>query len=209
MNYSRMKAFKILTSHTPSHMEEQMKTGTIGPPLHDSPPPENILHKDKNVFLSYILIGQDFRILLKVFVSNQSQFYCCTNQSNESDCDSYNRWQVLSSPDDSPETVEGKTSVRFLISTWGWVLLPSGFCPGTVGVSAWGGSGHKERSMAQLVAETSMARSCRIWTLMDFRERHKDGCYRKSSTMMFNFHLLSICIQYRIYLSLVFFNTLF
>ncbi len=83
----------------------------------------------------------------------------------------------------------GKTSVRFLISTWGWVLLLWGFCPGTVGVSAWGGSGHKERSMAQLVAETSMARSCRIWTLMDFRERGDIRMGVTESATPWGFHL--------------------
>ncbi len=99
-------------------------------------------------------------------------------------------WQVLYLPDDSPEAVGGTTSVRFLISTWGWVLLLWGFCPGTVGVSAWGGSGHKERSMAQLVAETSMARSCRIWTLMDFRERDiRMGVTESATPRGSHFHL--------------------
>ncbi len=150
-----------------------MKRGTIWPLLHDSPPPENILHKK-----TIVLIGQGFRILVKVCVSNQSKSCYCKEIFS---------WQVLYLPDDSPEAVGGTTSVRFLISTWGWVLQLWGFCPGTVGVSAWGGSGHKERSMAQLVAETSMARSCRIWTLMDFFKRHKDGCYRERNTMRFTF----------------------
>lgn len=134
----------------------------------------------KKLFSFYILIGQDFRILLKVCVSNQSKSCYCTNKIFS--------WQVLYLPDDSPEAVGGKTSVRFLISTWGWVLLLWGFCPGTVGVSAWGGSGHKERSMAQLVAETSMARSCRIWTLIDFRERDIRMGVTESATP-WGFHL--------------------
>lgn len=40
-------------NHTPSHMEVQMKRGTTSPPLHDSPPPGNILYKRKKLSLHY------------------------------------------------------------------------------------------------------------------------------------------------------------
>lgn len=65
-----MKGVKIFTqvptNYTPSHMEVQMKRGTTSPPLHNSPLPGNILYKGKKLS---ILLGQDFRLVLKVLMS--------------------------------------------------------------------------------------------------------------------------------------------
>lgn len=70
-------------------------------------------------------------------------------------------------PEDSAEQVEGKTTVRFLISTLVWGLPHWALRPELTGVSAWGGRGHREQSEDEPAADKSIARSWRICTLMN------------------------------------------
>lgn len=93
-------------------------------------------------------------------------------------------WSIPSWPDVSPEGVVGKMTVLLMISTRArgvggiWECssgLLGSLLTGTTGVAAWGGRAVRVASAG--AADTSRARSWRIWTLINWTEDTINTCH--------------------------------
>lgn len=141
------------------------------------------------------------RFFHSIFIRPLGQDLCLVTIVCNPDCSHGGEWDKSQNqtflPDVSPESVTGKTMVLLLISTraWGacgvcWFLVAS-LVTDSIGVATWGG--RADRVVSAGAADTSRARSRRIWTLINWPSSH-GVCHHFSSSELKTTCMLRVCM---------------